>query len=35
MSQTKKNYFIDKQSNEGIEYKGNYLEISKFLVTVI
>lgn len=28
MSQIKKNYFIDKQNNEGIEYKRNYLEIS-------
>ncbi len=34
MSQSKKKYLIDKQNNEGIEYKRNYLEISKFLVTV-
>ena len=34
MSQPKKNYFIDKQNDEGTEYKRNYLEILMFLVIV-
>lgn len=34
MSQTKKNLFIDKQNDEGIEYERNHFEISKFLVIV-
>jgi hypothetical protein len=35
MSNSKNNYFVNKQNNVGIEHNRNYLERSKYLVGLI